>query len=93
MESLSILTRQYPQTNAFILTCAGKITLGENCQIFIEEMERLLVSHTRPKIILDLSLVNGIDSSGLQRIAKYCGIFRNNGGDIKITGASEKIFQ
>jgi anti-sigma B factor antagonist len=73
-----------------ILDCSGKITLGEGTMA-IRNNVRDILNRDVKKIILNLSDVNYIDSSGIGELVSTYTTVTNNGGQLKLLNLTKKI--
>ena len=75
-----------------ILDCSGKITLGEGTMAIRNTVRELLKSGHK-KIILNLSDVNYIDSSGIGELVSSYTTVTNQGGSLKLLNLTKKIHE
>jgi anti-sigma B factor antagonist len=73
-----------------ILDCSGKITLGEGTMA-VRNTVRDILKNNGKKIILNLSDVNYIDSSGIGELVSTYTTVTNNGGQLKLLNLTKKI--
>jgi len=73
-----------------ILDCSGKITLGEGTMT-VRNTVRDILKNNGKKIILNLSDVNYIDSSGIGELVSTYTTVTNNGGQLKLLNLTKKI--
>lgn len=73
-----------------VLDCSGKITLGEGTMA-IRNTVREVVKNGGKKIILNLSDVNYIDSSGIGELVSTYTTVTNAGGQLKLLNLTKKI--
>lgn len=73
-----------------ILDCSGKITLGEGTMA-IRNTVREVLKNGGKKIILNLSEVNYIDSSGIGELVSTYTTVTNQGGKLKLLNLTKKI--
>ncbi len=73
-----------------VLNCSGKITLGEGT-MSIRTTVRELVQGGNKKIVLNLTDVNYIDSSGVGELVSTYTTVVNGGGRLKLLGLTKKI--
>jgi anti-sigma B factor antagonist len=94
MEARSVPARM--QTNArqigdvVVLDISGRITLGEG-NVMLREIVRELADKGNRRVILNLSEVNYIDSSGLGELVKTHTTFHNKGGDLKLANLNKRL--
>ena len=73
-----------------VLDCSGKITLGEGTMA-IRNTVREVLKNGGKKIILNLSEVNYIDSSGIGELVSTFTTVTNQGGQLKLLNLTKKI--
>jgi len=73
-----------------ILDCSGKITLGEGTMA-IRNTVREVLKNGGKKIVLNLSEVNYIDSSGIGELVSTYTTVTNQGGQLKLLNLTKKI--
>jgi anti-sigma B factor antagonist len=73
-----------------ILDISGRITIGEG-NVMLRETVRDLVDKGHKRIVLNLSEVNYIDSSGIGELVKTHVTVRNNGGELKLASPNKRI--
>ena len=73
-----------------ILDCSGKITLGEGTMA-VRNTVRDILKNGGKKIILNLSDVNYIDSSGIGELVSTFTTVTNQGGQLKLLNLTKKI--
>jgi anti-sigma B factor antagonist len=72
-----------------VVSCQGRVVAGEEAAALREEIKRLLGS--TKKIVLNLSGVNYIDSSGLGTLVGAYSSARSAGADIKLCGLGQRL--
>lgn len=87
--SLEIETRRI-EPGTTVLELAGKIALGRDSQR-VETMVQDLLRQDEKRIILDISRVDHLDSTGIGILAYCYGTINRSGGDLRIAGASGKV--
>jgi anti-anti-sigma factor len=80
--------RIQPDITAVILS--GKLVMGRD-PLELENLVAGLARQGQKKVILDLTRVYYIDSSGLGAIARCLSLLRREGGDLRLAGVSQKI--
>lgn len=75
-----------------VLEMAGRITLGRDCQEVEWRLEDLLKENRR-KVIFDLTSVNHIDSTGVGILVMCSGRLHQNGGQLRLAGATGMVEQ
>jgi anti-sigma B factor antagonist len=88
---LEIQTRQL-QPDIAVLEPTGKITIGTDCKQ-LEWAVESLVREGRKKVILDMTGVTTIDSTGIGIIVMSAGNAKNAGGELRVAGANEHVQQ
>jgi len=73
-----------------VLDCSGKITLGEGTMAIRNTVKDVLKSGGK-KIVLNLSDVNYIDSSGIGELVSSYTTVTNQGGHLKLVNLTKKI--
>lgn len=73
-----------------VLELSGSMTMGLECDRLAEEVERL-VKQNQTRIIIDLTGLQHIDSSGVGRIVSCLGKVRRAGGDLRMAGAKGMV--
>jgi anti-sigma B factor antagonist len=73
-----------------VLDAAGRITLGEGASMFRDNI-RDLIANGHKKILLNLSEVSYIDSSGIGELVSGFTTVTNGGGQLKLVGLSKRI--
>ncbi len=80
------------QPDIVILEITGRITIGRDCQ-HLEWATENLVREKQKKIILDLTKVTHIDSTGIGIIVMSAGQIKEAGGQLRLAGAIEHVDQ
>lgn len=73
-----------------VLTVEGIIKLGESARFFAETLERALEAE-EGDVLIDLSGINYIDSTGIGELVGYLGRFRNSDRKLVLINPSERI--
>jgi anti-sigma B factor antagonist len=73
-----------------ILDVSGRITLGEG-NVMLREIVRDLTDQGVRKVVLNLSEVNYIDSSGIGELVRTHTTMRNRGGELKLANLSKRV--
>lgn len=89
--SLNIQKRRVG-ADLIVLGLAGRITLGRDCQEVEWQVEDLLKEHEK-KIILDLSELQYLDSSGVGILVMCSGKVKQAGGELSVIGAQGIVEQ
>jgi anti-sigma B factor antagonist len=79
---MQIETRNLPP-DIVVLEVAGRVTIGRDCQQ-LEWSADSLVRENKKKIILDLSRVTHIDSTGIGIIVMSAGQVKKAGGKLRV---------
>jgi anti-sigma B factor antagonist len=69
-----------------VLRMSGRIAMGRACQE-IDALIDELIRQKSTKVILDLSEVQRVDSTGFGTIVMSAGKFKKAGGELRIAGA------
>ena len=72
--------------DVIVLELAGRIILGRDAQ-HLEWMGTALVRDNEKKVVLDLSNVSRVDSTGVGIIMMVCGLLKQSGGELRLAGA------
>jgi anti-sigma B factor antagonist len=75
-----------------VLDCSGKITLGEGTMAIRNKVREVLKNGGK-KIVLNLSDVNYIDSSGIGELVSSFTTVTNQGGQLKLLNLTKKIHE
>lgn len=86
--SVKLTTRQVGDVT--VIDASGKITLGEGASTFRDAV-RDLVAKGSKKLLLNLSDVTYIDSSGIGEMVSGFTTVTNHGGNLKLLGLSKRI--
>jgi anti-sigma B factor antagonist len=73
-----------------VVDVAGRITLGEGASALRENI-RNLVAQGNKKILLNLSEVSYIDSSGIGELVSAFTTVTNQGGSLKLLGLTKRV--
>ncbi|MBL1214571.1 MAG: STAS domain-containing protein [Ignavibacteriae bacterium] len=76
--------------NAAVFSFKGKLMGGPEAQGFHDKLDEFL-SAGKKNIIVDMSDVKFVNSSGLGNIVRGFTTVKDAGGQMKLTGATEKI--
>jgi anti-sigma B factor antagonist len=85
---MDIQTRQLE--DIIILAVTGRITLGEG-NVMLREVVRDLADKGTKKVVLNLSEVNYIDSSGVGELVKTHTTIQNKGGQLKLSSLNKRV--
>jgi anti-sigma B factor antagonist len=86
--SVKLTTRQVGDVT--VIDAAGRITLGEGASAFRDTV-RELAARGDKKILLNLSEVSYIDSSGIGEMVSGFTTVTNHGGQLKLLGLSKRV--
>jgi anti-sigma B factor antagonist len=73
-----------------VIDAAGRITLGEGASAF-RDIIRDLAAKGDKKLLLNLSEVSYIDSSGIGELVSGFTTVTNHGGSLKLVGLSKRV--
>lgn len=76
--------------NAAVISFKGKLRGGPDAQQFQDHISKLL-SDGKKNIIVNMSDVSFVDSSGLGNIVRAYSHVKDSGGNLKLAGVSDKI--
>jgi anti-sigma B factor antagonist len=85
---MDIKTRQLE--DIIILAVTGRITLGEG-NVMLRDVVRDLADNGTKKVVLNLSEVNYIDSSGVGELVKTHTTLQNKGGQLKLSSLNKRV--
>jgi len=86
--SIQVTNRQVGDVT--VVDVAGRITLGEGASALRENI-RDLVAKGNKKILLNLSDVSYIDSSGIGELVSAYTTVTNQGGTLKLLGLTKRV--
>jgi anti-sigma B factor antagonist len=86
--SVKLTSRQVGDVT--VIDAAGRITLGEAASSFRDKI-RDLAAKGNKKLLLNLSDVSYIDSSGIGELVSGFTTITNNGGQFKLVGLSRRV--
>jgi anti-sigma B factor antagonist len=86
--AMHISTREV--SHVTVVDISGRITLGKETE-GLRETIRGLIAEGKKKIVLNLSQVDFIDSSGVGELVSSFTAVRNAGGDLKLFGLTKKV--
>ena len=73
-----------------VFNCKGWITAGEGATTFHNTIRGLLDNGSK-RLVLDVSNVTSVDSTGVQTLVSTCSFFVNNGGELKLVGLDQHV--
>lgn len=87
-----MLTLQKNQLDSgvVVLQVSGTLTLGRDCQQVEWQVEDL-VKEKQTKVVLDVSGLKQIDSTGVGIVVMCSGKLKRAGGELRIAGASGMV--
>jgi anti-sigma B factor antagonist len=86
--SVKLTTRQVDDVS--VVDVSGRITLGEGSSALRDVLRDLSAKGTK-KILLNLSDVSYIDSSGIGELVSAYTTVANLGGDLKLLGLTKRV--
>jgi anti-sigma B factor antagonist len=86
--SVKLSTRQVGDVT--VIDGAGRITLGEGASTFRDTI-RDLAAKGNQKLLLNLSEVSYIDSSGIGELVSGFTTVTNHGGQLKLIGLTKRV--
>jgi anti-sigma B factor antagonist len=86
--SIKLTSRQVGDVS--VVDAAGRITLGEGSSA-LRDMLRDMVAKGQKKILLNLSEVSYIDSSGIGELVSGFTTVTNQGGALKLLGLTKRV--
>lgn len=86
--SVKISNRQVGDVT--VVDATGRITLGEGASVF-RDMIRDLATKGNKKILINLSDVSYIDSSGIGEMVSSFTTVTNHGGQLKLLGLTKRV--
>jgi anti-sigma B factor antagonist len=86
--SVKLTSRQVGDVT--VIDAAGRITLGEGASAF-RDMIRDLSAKGNKKLLLNLSEVSYIDSSGIGELVSGFTTVTNHGGVLKLVGLNKRV--
>ncbi len=89
---LDIQTKQLPP-DIVVLEITGRITIGRECKQLEWAVDTLVREKQQKKIILDLTGVTHIDSTGIGIIVMSAGQVKQAGGELRLACANKHIEQ
>jgi anti-sigma B factor antagonist len=73
-----------------VVDISGRITLGEGSAM-LRDMVRAMLEKRQSRIVLNLSEVNYIDSSGVGELVSGFTTVKNAGGELKLLNLTKKV--
>jgi anti-sigma B factor antagonist len=87
---LKMQTSSRQVEDVVVLDVSGRITLGEG-NVMLRDIVSELAENGNKRIVLNLSEVNYIDSSGLGELVKSHTTIRNRGGELKLANLNKRV--
>ncbi len=87
-QKLEISSRQ--QGDIVIVQPRGRATLGENSELFDRELQRLAAEGWK-KILVDLTELIQIDSSGISALVRQCTGLTRKGGSLRLVCPAGRV--
>lgn len=92
---MTLTVEAHSQRQATVLACKGTIVFGEESDALRARVKEELGRHNAgapgPWLVLDLSLVQYVDSGGLGALVGVLTSTRAAGGDLRLAGANERV--
>jgi|SRR5579862_8120276 len=82
-------TRQV-EPDVTVVEISGRLNMGNALQS-IETSVKKMVDQGARKLVVDLTALNYIDSSGIGMLVACCGYIAKNGGKMRIAGAQGNV--
>jgi len=73
-----------------IVTVSGRLTLGRE----VEQLERVvadLLQQQEKKVVLDMTALDYLDSSGIGTVVSCLTQVKKSGGDLRLAGVSQRL--
>ncbi len=86
------IEESYLEPNIVLLSFTGRITIGRNSQQ-IEWKTAELIRNNSARVIFDLADVDFIDSTGIGILVMCSGKLKQNGGQLRLSGATGVVDQ
>ena len=86
--SVKLSTRQVGDVT--VIDAVGRITLGEGASMFRDTIRDLAAKGDK-KLLLNLSEVSYIDSSGIGELVSGFTTVTNHGGQLKLVGLTKRV--
>ena len=77
--------------SVYVVRCAGRVVNGQESALLEETLKRGLREFTR--VVLNVSEVNYVDSSGMGLIVRFLWHTRTRGGDLRLAGPTPFVTQ
>jgi anti-sigma B factor antagonist len=80
------IRRKHIEPDVFVMQPVGRVIMGRPCQELEWLMDELVRGNVR-KVVLDLSEVERVDSTGIGVIVTSSAKMRKAGGELRVSGA------
>ena len=87
---MALVINQQEREGVIVLELSGKLTFGEECDAFNQQIKDLLDAD-KFKIVLNLEEVSYCDSVGLDCLVKALVSAENRNGDVKLVRPSQRV--
>jgi len=81
-----VIRKETVSPDVTVLHLSGRIAMGRPCQEIESQVEEL-IREKAPKLVLDLSDVQRVDSTGFGTIVTSAGKLKKAGGSLQVAGA------
>ena len=85
-----IVEKRQLEGGGTLLKVEGVIKLGESARFFTQALERVL-EEERGHVVVDLSRIDMIDSTGIGELVGYLGRFRDRRRELILVNPSDRI--
>lgn len=86
------IRRKHIDPDIFVLQLVGRVTMGKSCQELEWVVDELVRGNIR-KLVLDLTEVDRVDSTGLGLIVTSYGKLKKAGGELRVVGAKGMVHE
>jgi anti-sigma B factor antagonist len=86
------IRRKHIDPDIFVLQLVGRITMGKACQELEWVVDELVRGNIR-KLVLDLTEVDRVDSTGLGLIVTSHGKLKKAGGELRVVGVKGMVHE
>lgn len=83
--------RKHIEPDIFVIQPAGRVTMGRPCQEIDWLIDELLRGNIR-KLIMDLSAVDRVDSTGIGMVVTASAKIKKAGGEMCLSGAKGMVY-
>jgi anti-sigma B factor antagonist len=84
------VNRTESNSGVIVLALSGRLTMGNQLQHF-EWSVADLVKEMKNKIVLDMSGVDHLDSSGIGVLVNCNAVVRNSGGQLRLAAVTDRV--